>query len=210
MISRFVKPPLRLVKRAIYAAPTAVRRRRSLSLLKGATRLHIGSGADKIPGWANIDYDTAGAAHWDLRCPLPIHDRSIDYIYSQHFIEHITRAEGVSHLRDCHRLLRPGGVIRISTPNLRYISETYLAGNVAEWLTDSAFWNPRTPAQMLNDALRLWGHQFVYDHDELRAVLSEAGFTKIAKQARGESQHQPLRGLETRPDHQDVTVEAER
>jgi predicted SAM-dependent methyltransferase len=210
MLSSVVRAPFRLTKRMIKSGPEALRRRKSLELLKGASKLHLGCGSHLLQGWANINPDIPGAVDCDLRYPLPIPDGSIDFIYSQHFIEHLARDDGVRHLRDCHRVLRAGGVLRLSTPNLRYLAETYLAGNVKEWLTEPEFWNPRTPAQMLNDALRLWGHEFVYDFDEMSGALREIGFSGVIPETRGNSKYSALRGLETRPDHRDLIIEATR
>lgn len=205
-----IRRPLGIARRTLRAIPNEMRRRQSLHLLNGAKRLHLGCGPHLLEGWVNVNPGQPGAAEWDLRYPLPVPDGTIDFIYSQHFIEHLTRDEGIRHLRDCYRVLRIGGVLRMSTPNLRYIAETYLAGNVKEWLTEPHFWNPQTPAQMINDALRLWGHQFVYDHPEMELVLREAGFATIAPAACKQSRHPELRNLEIRPDHNDLIVEATR
>jgi hypothetical protein len=37
-------------------------------------------------------------------------------------------------------------------------------------------WRPATPCQMVNEGLRLWGYQFLYDASELKRILEEAGF----------------------------------
>lgn len=58
----------------------------------------------------------------------------------------------------------------------------------------------RTRAQMLNVGLRWWGHQHLYDREELTRVLSEAGFEQVAFPSHGESEHGDLRGLEPRAD----------
>lgn len=205
-----VRRPLGIARRALAVVPQEVRRRQSLRLFEGAKRLHLGSGSHLLDGWVNVNPDVRGAAQWDLRYPLPVANGSIDFIYSQHFIEHLTREEGARHLQDCHRVLRKGGVLRMSTPNLRYVAETYLAGNVDDWITEPSFWNPKTPAQMINDVFRLWGHQFVYDVDEIERALIDAGFSSIRTAARGQSAHPELLGLENRADHNDLIVEATR
>ena len=44
---------------------------------------------------------------------LPFRDAAFDLVFSHSVIEHVTSAEG--YLRECHRVLRPGGVLYLST-----------------------------------------------------------------------------------------------
>jgi predicted SAM-dependent methyltransferase len=169
-------------------------------------RLHLGCGSNLMPGWLNVDLDTPGAIDWDLSRPIPLPTGSIRFIYSEHFIEHITREQGLAHLRECHRLLGKGGVLRISTPDLRALAEQYLSGNLDEWI--EAHWRPETPARLLNEALRSWGHQFVYDEAELFNALRVVGFALVRRVLWRQSDHPALRNLETRPFHRDLIVEA--
>ena len=172
-----------------------------------AAQLHLGCGANLLPGWANIDLDAAdGVIQHDLTAPFPLPPRTVKLIYSEHFIEHITRGQALVLLRECHRVLTPGGVIRLSTPNLKKYLDEYLAGRITEW--SDVDWRPNTPCQMVNEGMRLWGHQFVYDLDELTLLLEEAGFQDIAQTAWRESNHRELQGLECRPFHGEVIVEA--
>jgi hypothetical protein len=52
------------------------------------------------------------------------------------------------------------------------------------------------------------GTRFLYDEAELTLLLAEAGFKSVKRVQWGESKHPELRGLETRPDFDDVIVEA--
>ena len=169
-------------------------------------RLHLGCGDNRLAGWLNIG--VPGDIRHDLRKPFPLPNRSIRFIYSEHFIEHITIDEALLLLRECCRVLTTDGVIRISTPDLKALSSEYLAGRTSGY-TD-AYWQPATPCRMLNEALRLWGHQFVYDFEELSAVMRCAGLSVVNRVAWRESDHVELRNLEFRAPHQDLIVEAHR
>jgi predicted SAM-dependent methyltransferase len=169
-------------------------------------KLHLGSGTVRYDGWVNVDLDTPEAdVHLDLRKPLPFDDCSAEFIVNEHFIEHLTRDQGVAFLRECHRVLAPRGVLRLSTPNLRFIMERYLAGDIREW---AGLWEPATPCRLANEAMRLWGHEFVYDADELTLVLREAGFSEHRFVAWRESEISELAGLENRPFHGELIAEA--
>ncbi|HKR02268.1 MAG TPA: methyltransferase domain-containing protein [Pyrinomonadaceae bacterium] len=172
-----------------------------------ATQLHLGCGGNLLPGWANVDLDAAeGVIQHDLTEPLPLHSETVKFIYSEHFIEHITRDQALALLRECQRVLTPDGVIRLSTPNLKKLLNEYSARRTTEW--SDVDWHPSTPCQMVNEGMRLWGHQFVYDPDEIVLLLNEAGFQHITKVDWRESRHPELKGLECRPFHGEIIVEA--
>jgi len=169
-------------------------------------KLHLGSGSIRLEGWLNIDIDATQAdLKLDLRNPLPCADNSVRFVFSEHFIEHITRPEAVRLLRECWRVLVPGGTLRLSTPSLQWIVAKYLERNLAEW---GDLWRPATPCQLMNEGLRSWGHQFVYDADELRDVLAEAGFATVEWVGWRQSRHPELNNLEQRPYHQELIAEA--
>ena len=60
---------------------------------------------------------------------------------------------------------------------------------------------------MMNEAMREWGHQFVYDGVELTRQLESAGFREVVVAEWRKSTHGPLNGLESRPFHGEVILE---
>ena len=64
--------------------------------------------------------------HHDVRKPLPFADMTFEAAYALHIIEHLTPAEAASLVSELYRVLRPGGIIRISTPDLEDICRSYL------------------------------------------------------------------------------------
>jgi len=171
-------------------------------------RLHLGCGPNVLSGWGNLDVDGGpGSIRYDLTQPLPKTDASVQYIYSEHFIEHIGRDDGERLMRECRRVLVEGGVLRISTPDLRFIVREYEAGRLDEWADMD--WHPVSSCRLLNESMRLWGHVFLYDEPELRQLLTEAGFRSVDRVAYRSSAHTALAGLETRPYHGDLIVEAQ-
>jgi predicted SAM-dependent methyltransferase len=172
-----------------------------------ALRLHLGCGKNILSTWTNVDIDgPAEVVKLDLTQPLPFATESAEFIYSEHFIEHIERSQAQALLLECARILRPRGVLRLSTPSLEKVIEEYLKGRTEEWL--DVEWHPRSPCQMVNEALRLWGHCFLYDKREVTALLNESGFTHIELVPWRQSKFPELKSLECRPFHNEIIVEA--
>ena len=90
--------------------------------------LNLGCGTRFHPDWTNVDLFTSASgilAH-DLRRPLPFPDNSFDVVYHSHVLEHFSRADSLRFLRECYRVCRPGGVIRVVVPDLERIARLYL------------------------------------------------------------------------------------
>ncbi len=164
-------------------------------------RLHVGCGTNRFPGWVNADIDPRADLVVFLERKLPFADGSLDRIYSEHVIEHVPYAVAVRFFREARRALRPGGVMRIAMPDLDELVERYRGDwRNQDWLSWPEFSFIRTRAEMINLAFRGWGHQHLYNREELVRALDEAGFRDIRFVAWGQSQHADLCGLETRKD----------
>lgn len=168
-------------------------------------KINLGCGPHTIEGWDNLDLEShPGVIVTDLSLgQLPYADNSVDYAFSEHFIEHLTKEQFIPLLKDVHRVLKPGGVFRISTPDLRVIASDYINGKADRW---KEVWLPSSPCELLNMGLRLWGHQYVYDKPELFKLAEQAGFVPLRAQHR-ESMILELENLEKRPYHMDLIVE---
>jgi predicted SAM-dependent methyltransferase len=160
---------------------TAARTRR----LPGGLRLHAGCGPVHLDGWVNIDNRPYPAADYvlDVRDGIPFHD--LAFIFAEHFIEHLPLWEAHRFLVACRTALSPGGVLRLSTPNLDWVYRT-------QYGLDDAV----AGCFGLNSSFRGWGHQFLYNAETLAGLLRAAGFAHVHFCEYGESQHAELVGLE--------------
>lgn len=170
-----------------------------------AAMLQIGSGRNLRPGWLNSDYfpDDRAQYHLDASKPFDIPSGSFDLIYCEHMIEHLTLVDGLAMLRECERILKPGGRIRIVTPPLDFLLEmgtnsTEAHQRYIEWHVPK--WMPSAPlvsfTVVINDFVRNWGHLFIYDEPTLRWAMERAGFVGIEGAAVNESREPRLRCLE--------------
>jgi predicted SAM-dependent methyltransferase len=154
-------------------------------------RLHVGSGGRRLDGWVNIDRKRLPGVDrvLDVRRGLPY--TCVEAVFAEHFLEHLTLDEARRFLADCRRVLAPGGILRISTPNLDWVVGTCYHGEAG----------PGEPQKVadavgLNRAFRGWGHRFLYNDAMLLAALREAGFAEIAFQRYGRSASPELSNLE--------------
>lgn len=207
--SRYVRGATRLSGRCLtYAARrgAGLRRevvfRRFASTLSPPYKLHIGCGAVRLTGWINVDERWTDGADvvWDATRRFPLPAGSCSHIHNEHFLEHLSVEQGLSFLRECHRLLMVGGVLRVAMPSLAEPVRQYYEDDWKNqpWLEKYGYTWIQTRAEMLNIAFRYWGHQWLYDEEELRRRLNEAGFDVLRACSHGESSHPDLRGLETR------------
>ena len=164
--------------------------------------MQIGAGPKRLDGWLNSDL-IAGDIYLDLGRPLPFEDGSLAYVFGEHVIGSLSEADGADLMRELHRVLRPGGVVRLTTPDLAklialYRDENPIVGRDAyiRYLGEQTGKAGRRPAQMLNDLMRLWGIRYTYDAEDLDAKLRDAGFCDVRRVAPGESEHAALRGVE--------------
>ncbi len=172
-------------------------------------KLHLGTGPDfKLDAsWLASDlnpHHDRGIVYLDAAKPFPFDDATFDYVFCEHLIEHLTYPEGEGMLREAYRVLKPGGRIRVGTPDLRvfvaffaeHLDETqreYIRYHVDKFVTPHG---SHSPVFVLNSVVRNWGHQFLYDEATLRGAMEKAGFKDLKRYASGESDDPVLKGLE--------------
>jgi len=169
-------------------------------------KLHIGCGNHILDGWLNADRFPRAAIvfHLDAAQPFPFGDDEFDFIFCEHVIEHMSFSQGLGMLSECYRVLRPQGKIRISTPDLRFLLDLYkeerssLQDEYIQWATRRFIrYAPFSAAIfVINNFMRDWGHQFIYDDKILWASLERAGFERITRCELQESEEEALRNLE--------------
>lgn len=170
-------------------------------------KLHLACGANVLPGWVNVDtFESTSVYACDLASRLPFPDNRVEYIFCEHFLEHLARDEGGRFLAECRRVLVAGGVLRISTPSLAYLIECYQNRRLTEW--SDLGWVTDKGADMLNEGMRSWGHQYLYDNEAIEHALHSAGFLRYNKVEWRKSDYTGLNDLECRPYHNDIIYEA--
>ncbi len=119
-------------------------------------------------------------------------DSSVDLIYCGQAIEHINPIFQVpAFLKECHRMLKPGGVIRLTTPDMNLLINAYLEKKMDQFNDDQpAFYKDADPGMQL--ALLMFGtggedciqshyegHMCCFTEYSLKNVLLKAGFSEV-------------------------------
>ncbi len=174
-------------------------------------KLHIGAGEHLLDGWLNTDvrvFRRGRIMYMDARRPFPIPSGSFAYVLSEHQIEHVTRRDAARMLGECRRVLRPGGRIRVATPDLAWVASLVQPPLSPEntryvaWMSRSLGLPAPDPAGVVNALVRDIeaepgaGHKYLYSFDALCAALEEAGFRDVVRRAMQQSDVPALRGVE--------------
>jgi len=144
-------------------------------------KLEIGAGAKKGKnGWVTLDMHEGCDIDWDLRNGIPFSDNSISKIYSSHLFEHLTFSEASGLMKECLRVLKPGGVFSVCVPNAKLYVDAYVKDDKDFWASNSRFmpaYNGTTKMDYLNYIAYMDGHhKYMFDEENLLAVLTKNGF----------------------------------
>jgi predicted SAM-dependent methyltransferase len=127
--------------------------------------LNLGGGNVLFDRWLTADVVPRADVHMNVTRPLPLPDSCVDVVYSEEVIEHISRERGDAMLRECLRVLKPGGWLRLTTPSLDYFARRALASA------------DHVPA--INEIFYRHEHRHIYSEAELRAAIEAAGFVAL-------------------------------
>ena len=173
----------------------------------GRCKLNIGCFTNMYyQGWINIDqHDLIGFAQQqgyqfqrvDIRQGLPFATGSVDLIHMSHFLEHLSAKEGLTCLKECRRVMKPDGAIRIACPDTELLVQKYTNGTLDDFaeVSDGVEGSPTQAGKLWE--LLFSGHQMAYDKETLCRILEEAGFVSypiyFRKTEAGEAGKQLLR-----------------
>jgi predicted SAM-dependent methyltransferase len=144
-------------------------------------KIHLGS-TYPLNGFLNSQITDAVPIDINRRLPFP--DNSLDLIYNSHVVEHIHKRQFHAFLKECLRVLRPGGKAIFSTPSIKNLV-TVLYGN-DEKARDVLLERTRmhsgeefhSPGQHLNIVMRAYGHRWLYDSEYAAKAGQQIGFSK--------------------------------
>ena len=140
-------------------------------------RLHWGCGMRAAPGWVNSDAGYAPGVDIvrDIRLGLPIANDAFDYIVSIHALPEIPFADLGLTLGELHRVLKPGGWIRLGLPDMDLAIKAYLNNDPSYFLIEDDV--ARTVAGKMIVQLTWFGRsRLMFTYDFMAEMLLRAGF----------------------------------
>jgi len=218
---------------------------RGTKMIGESRRLHLGCGLNTPEGWIHVDgswnawvakYPTLRRVFkairllpadlediaWnpdiiihDLRKPLPFPNDYFTAIYASHLLEHLYLEEAKALLKECVRVLIPGGILRIVVPDLCSILSEYMGGrpsgegfgnmeanNRADRLNKRLMFRSCEPRsgniffRIYSSLKDLHSHKWMYDADSLIFYFQEAGLVNVREMEYLRSQIEGIEEIE--------------
>jgi len=131
--------------------------------------------------------------HWyDLSDNVPFYENSVDVVYSSHFLEHLSKANGYLFLENIYNSLKPGGLLRLVLPDLDIAINSFNEGKI-DSTQDLFFYT--------SEDFDFSAHKYNYNFKTLSNKLEEIGFVKVAKMNYQNGECPDLDFLDLYPDH---------
>ena len=179
--------------------------------LPDPVKVQFGSGPKAVSGWLNYDCSPTLLAqrlplvgtilrkrsetvfdrdvlYGDTRQRLPVAAQSVKYLYCSHTLEHLSLEDFRKTLKECRRVLAPGGVFRGVMPDLEVVVASYLndqAPDRCSRMMQSSYLGTVSRSRgVMGLARNLWGnsrHLWLWDYAGTQAELAAAGFVGIRR-----------------------------
>jgi SAM-dependent methyltransferase len=141
------------------------------------------------PEWREIRLDIDPAVRPDILCSItdmsPVASASADAVWSSHNLEHVHRHEVPLALQEFIRVLKPGGLLLLTLPDLQQVAELV----VADHLEDDAYLSPSGPVTPLDmifghtpslaQGYPFMAHKTGFTRRSLQELLAETGFVEV-------------------------------
>lgn len=141
--------------------------------------INVGCGPNTLSSMDNMDFYQfslrGSVIGHDVRFQFPFENEVYRGIITEHTIEHLTPFDAINMLKEFHRILRPGGIVRIIVPDLEKYIKFYLQDLANEEITNefAAFENG---CEAIWNLTQNWEHVSCWDYKMLSKCLIDAGF----------------------------------
>jgi predicted SAM-dependent methyltransferase len=152
--------------------------------------------------WRDLESPSV-VLNYDLKGGIPLADGSMQGVNLSHILEHMSMDSGRLLLKECFRILRPGGLVRISCPDLKKYAAAYISSDQSFWhvMGKLPFCNytdlPTSGAIFSGKAYDNHnGHLWFYDAETVIALLHEVGFQEAVERKVHESRLPSIEEIE--------------
>ena len=136
--------------------------------------VNLGCGAQSGPEYINVDIVPAPHIHYvhDIKVLDMFASESVDLLYASHVMEHIPRHALDAVIAEWRRVLKPGGILRISVPDFDNLLKIYTAsGNDINAIL----------AQLLGQEPPYNNHYSVWNWEFIKNFFIERSFTEVRR-----------------------------
>jgi predicted SAM-dependent methyltransferase len=158
----------------------------------GIKQVQVGCGPHNVlPHWWNVDIRGFKGIDEIMDVTKPwAWEGILDFVYGEHFLEHLELGGAINFLHSSIKALGPGGKIRLSTPSLEWVLATHfdLGSNEEQSKIQQTF--------AVNRAFHGWGHRFLYSQSLLKKIIASVGFENVEFFSYGESNDPQLVDME--------------
>ena len=164
--------------------------------IKDLRYLDIGCGPNTHEEFVNVDYlwHPKVDVCWDITKGIPFGSKSMKGIFTEHCLEHFPLRQTSAILKECFRILEPGGVLRIVVPDGGMYLQRYHEHMVSDcplrfpYQEHESYKGAFTPMLSVNrifyqDRESMFGHRCMYDFRLLELILKDIGFCVVVKLA---------------------------
>ncbi|MGL1902902.1 MAG: hypothetical protein OCC49_12245 [Fibrobacterales bacterium] len=90
--------------------------------------MYLGHNEPVPKGWCSIDLSELCKVNYSISSQfrLPYDDGTVDFLYHSHILVRYSRSEAYCLMKECQRIMKPGGIIRVVVPDLEYAAIQYL------------------------------------------------------------------------------------
>jgi predicted SAM-dependent methyltransferase len=200
-----------VTRKAIAVAQRPARIRAYFAEDRPFAGLQLGCGPHHFEGWLATDLtpqDLGKAVYLDATREFPFPAAKFDFIVAEQLIEHLSFKGALHMLRECYRVLRPGGTLRVSTMDV-HLARMLLTAPLSDRLQRYVVWSnttwqpscdPHSAVHVYNRMNHEWGHKFLYDAPTLIRTLEQCGFKDVTECKLGKSEHSELLNIDLHGD----------
>ena len=156
--------------------------------------LDLGCGRNCHPEFINLDYlwHPGVDVCWDIQSGVPFPEGRFRGIFTEHCLEHFPTSKVLFLLRECRRILKPGGILRIVVPDAGMYLERYYersrqkSAELFPFESHESFEGIYTPMLSVNriyyqDREQAFGHRTMFDFALMKKLLIKAGFVQVER-----------------------------
>jgi predicted SAM-dependent methyltransferase len=205
-------PGIRPAARSIRLLAARARRPRQLARYYRETPIEkrgivLGCGGWTLDGWLCTDVlPSPSVVFMDATKQWPMPSESVSYVLGEHMLTMVPYDAGLAVLAEAHRVLAPGGILRISLASLDVIRSLpdssdpevrdYIRWSNLNYGSAAERADADNAAHVINRMWDYFGQRYLYDEATLRRALLQCGFDDIICRKPGQSHHPQLAGVE--------------